>query len=56
MDVIAGILELIAICIVGEKNRWGWALGILCCILWIYTCCKTRSHTESSSQHPGTDA
>lgn len=35
MDFIAGILEFIAIVFVGEKSRWGWAIGVLCCILWV---------------------
>lgn len=35
MDIIAGILEVAAIVLVGEKNRWGWAIGVLCCVLWI---------------------
>ncbi len=35
MDLIAGGIEALAILLVGEKNRWGWMIGILCCILWI---------------------
>jgi len=35
MDIIAGIVEIIAIYIIGEKCRWGWAIGFLCCWLWV---------------------
>lgn len=35
MDYIAGILEIIAIWITGDKNRWGWMLGVVCCFFWL---------------------
>ena len=34
IDIVAGIVEIIAIYIVGNKNRWGWAIGFVCCLLW----------------------
>jgi nicotinamide riboside transporter PnuC len=34
IDIIAGLIEVIAIVVVGNKNRWGWMIGFVCCVLW----------------------
>lgn len=34
VDWIAGITEFIAIVAVGEKSKWGWFIGIICCLMW----------------------
>lgn len=36
MDILAGILELIALWLVGNKNKYAFCLFILCNIAWIY--------------------
>jgi len=43
LDWIAGILELYVIYTVGNKNRWGWLLGVLCCFIWILYIVVTKS-------------
>lgn len=43
MDIIAGIIEIIAIYIVGNKNRWGWAIGFACCLLWMAYVFQTKA-------------
>ena len=35
MDIVAGLIEIVAIYIVGNKNKWGWAIGFVCCVIWI---------------------
>ena len=35
MDIIAGIFELLAIWLVGSKNRFGFIAGLVCNGLWI---------------------
>jgi nicotinamide riboside transporter PnuC len=35
MDIIAGIFELLAIWLVGSKNRLGFIAGLICNCLWI---------------------
>ena len=35
MDWIAGLLELTGLYIVGNKNRWGFIINILCGLSWI---------------------
>lgn len=35
LDVVAGILELIGLYVVGNKNRIGFIFNLLCNITWI---------------------
>jgi hypothetical protein len=35
LDLAAGAIELAGKWVTGNKNRWGHALNLLCCILWI---------------------
>lgn len=37
MDIIAGILELVAIWIVGNRNKYAFILFVIANILWIIT-------------------
>jgi len=36
ISVIAGIVELLAKWMVGNKNRWGWLVHLLSGFLWTY--------------------
>ena len=36
MDILAGIVELIGLWVVGNKNRISFILFIVCNLLWIY--------------------
>lgn len=35
IDIIAGVTELIALYLIGSKNRIGFIVGLACNILWI---------------------
>jgi hypothetical protein len=43
MDWIAGIFELAGAWIVGNRNRKGFLVNVLCCLFWIYYVVKTNS-------------
>ena len=42
MDYIAGLLELLGSYLIGNKNKIGFLLNILGCILWIYVAIQTQ--------------
>ncbi len=44
MDWLAAALELLAIWIVGNKNRWGWLLGCAGCLCWMVVSYRTGVH------------
>ena len=35
MDIIAGCLELCGNWLIGNKNKWGFVLNFVGCVLWI---------------------
>ena len=35
LDYIAGAVELLAIWVIGNKNKYGFVLGMICNILWV---------------------
>ena len=35
MDIIAGILELIGLWKIGDKNKFGFIFNVICCCCWI---------------------
>ena len=41
VDIIAGITELIAMYLVGNKNKFGFILGLFCNFLWTYVAFTT---------------
>jgi len=43
LDIVAGSIELCGIWIVGNKCKWGYALGFLCCLIWIAFVLKTQT-------------
>ena len=36
MQFLAGLLELIGIVVVGNKNKWGFVIFIIGAIIWVY--------------------
>ena len=43
LDIIAGAVELIGTWIVGNKNKWGYVINLICCIIWIAYVLKSKS-------------
>jgi len=35
LDIVAGAIELTGTWVVGNKNKWGYVINFICCILWI---------------------
>jgi len=33
---IAGAIELTGNWVIGNKNRWGFVINMVCCVLWVY--------------------
>ena len=42
LDLIAGINEIVAKIVVGQKSRWGWLLHITGGILWTIIAFQTK--------------
>ena len=36
MDWIASALEILSKWIIGNKNKWGFVLALICCLAWGY--------------------
>jgi len=43
MDILAGILNVTQMIMCGNKNRWGWMVGLGCSLSWISYVIITKS-------------